>query len=272
MYRTASLAWKVPLALAGLYLMAGVALYAGQRRLLYPGDPTRVAPASIGLDVAEIELATPDGERLVAWYAEPAPGQPTLLYFHGNGGNLAGRRDRILLYRDAGYGLLMLAYRGYSGSTGRPSETSNVADAKLAYRWLRERGVEAEKIVIYGESLGTGIAVQVAAAEPIRGLILDAPYTSIADTAQRHYPWMWVRPFILDRYDSLSLIGQVKVPLLVLHGARDRIVPLDMGEALFAAANEPKKMVVFPEAGHLFHTEFGSFDVIREFIAGLPPD
>jgi hypothetical protein len=269
MYRTATLAWKIPLALAGLYLMAGVALYASQRRLLYPADPTRVAPATIGLDVAEVELATPDGERLVAWFAKPEPGQPTLLYFHGNGGNLAGRRDRIMLYRDAGYGLLMLAYRGYSGSTGHPTEANNVADARLAYRWLREQGAEPGEIVIYGESLGTGVAVQVAAEAPAKGLILDAPYTSIADTAQRHYPWIWVRPFIADRYDSIDRIGAIKVPLLVLHGARDRIVPLDMGEALFARANEPKKMVVFPEAGHLYHTEFGSFDVIREFIGGL---
>ena len=132
MYRAASLAWKVPLAFAGLYLMAGVALYAGQRRLLYPADPTRVVPAAIGLDVTEIVLATPDGERLVAWHAKAAPGQPTLLYFHGNGGNLAGRRDRIALYRGAGYGVLMLAYRGYSGSTGHPTEANNIDDAKLA--------------------------------------------------------------------------------------------------------------------------------------------
>lgn len=269
MYRAASLAWKVPLAFVGLYIVAGAALYAGQRRLLYPADPTRIVPASIGLDVAEVELRTPDGERLIAWHAEAAPGQPTILYFHGNGGNLAARRDRIALYRGAGYGLLMLSYRGYSGSTGHPTEASNIADAKLAYRWLRDRGVRAEDIVIYGESLGTGVAVQVAAAEPIKGLILDAPYTSIADAAQRHYPWIWVKPFMADRYDSIDVIDQVKAPLLVLHGARDRIVPVDMGQAIFDRANEPKKIVIFPEAGHLYHTEFGSFDVIREFIASL---
>ncbi|MEZ5923139.1 MAG: alpha/beta hydrolase [Hyphomicrobiaceae bacterium] len=269
MTRAASLAWKLPFAVAGFYLVAGLALYAGQRRLMYPADPTRVAPARIGLDVSEVELQTHDGERLVAWHAKARPGKPTLLYFHGNGGNLAGRSDRIGLYRREGYGLLMMAYRGYSGSTGRPSEAGNVADARLAYRWLREAGVTGDQIVLYGESLGTGVAVQLAASEPVKGMILDAPYTSIADVAQRHYPWMWVRPFVLDRYDSIGIIPTVHVPLLVLHGARDRIVPVDMGEAVFAAANEPKRIVVFPEAGHLFHTEFGSFDVIREFIAGL---
>jgi fermentation-respiration switch protein FrsA (DUF1100 family) len=269
MTRAASLVWKLPIAFAGLYLVAGVALYAGQRRLMYPADPARVAPASLGLDVTEVALSTPDGERLVAWHAKAAPGQPTLLYFHGNGGNLADRSDRIALYRGQGYGLLMLAYRGYGGSTGRPSEPSNVADAKLAYGWLRAQGVPAGDIVLYGESLGTGVAVQVAAAEPVRGMILDAPYTSIADVAQRQYPWMWVKPFIRDRYDSIALIPSIRVPLLVLHGARDQIVPAHMGRAIFAAANEPKRIVVFPEAGHLYHTEFGSFDVIREFIGGL---
>lgn len=269
MTRAASLAWKIPLAVAGLYLAAGIAMYAGQRRLMYPGDPTRVSPAALGLDVTEIELSAPDGERLVAWHAQAAPGKPTLLYYHGNGGNLADREDRVRLYRGEGYGLLMLSYRSYSGSTGRPSETANVADATLAYRWLRETGVQPEEIVLYGESLGTGVAVQVAASEPVKGMILDAPYTSIADVAQRQYPWMWVRPFVADAYDSLSRIGSIKVPLLILHGARDRIVPPDMGQALFDAANEPKRIVVFPEAGHLYHTEFGSFGVIREFIGGL---
>ncbi len=269
MTRAASLAWKLPIAVAGLYLAAGLALYAGQRRLMYPADPTRVAPASLGLDVAEIELATPDGERLVAWHAKAASGKPTLLYFHGNGGNLADRQDRVQLYRGEGYGLLMMAYRSYSGSTGRPSEATNVADAKLAYHWLREQGVTAGDIVLYGESLGTGVAVQVATVEPVRGMILDAPYTSIAAVAQRQYPWMWVRPFVADSYSSIDIIGKIHVPLLVLHGARDRIVPADMGQTLFDAANEPKRIVIFPEAGHLYHTEFGSFDVIREFIGGL---
>jgi fermentation-respiration switch protein FrsA (DUF1100 family) len=269
MTRVASLAWKLSLALAGLYLAAGLALYAAQRRLMYPGDPTRIAPASIGLDVTEIELPTPDGERLIAWHAAASAGKPTLLYLHGNGGNLADRRDRIALYRGEGYGLLMLAYRGYAGSTGQPSELNNVADAKLAYQWLRESGVPAEKIVLYGESLGSGVAVQVAAEQPVRGMILDAPYTSIADVAQRQYPWLWVRPFLLDHYNSLDVIAKLHVPLLVLHGGRDRIVPLDMGRALFERANEPKRLVVFPDAGHLYHTEFGSFDVIREFIRGL---
>jgi fermentation-respiration switch protein FrsA (DUF1100 family) len=163
----------------------------------------------------------------------------------------------------------MLAYRGYSGSTGHPTEAHNVADAKLAYRWLREQGVTPEEVVIYGESLGTGVAVQVAAAEPINGLILDAPYTSIPDTAQRHYPWIWVKPFMADRYDSIDVIDKITAPLLVLHGARDGVVPVDMGQAIFDRANEPKKIVIFPEAGHLFHTEFGSFDVIQEFIRTL---
>lgn len=269
MTRAALLTWKIPLAVAGLYLAAGIALYAGQRRLMYPADPTRVAPVTLGLDVADIELATPDGERLVAWHAKAAEGKPTLLYFHGNGGNLADRQDRVQLYRGEGYGLLMMSYRSYSGSTGRPSEDANVADAKLAYQWLRSQGVRVEDIVLYGESLGTGVAVQVATAEPVKGMILDAPYTSIADVAQRQYPWMWVRPFVADSYSSIDFIGKIHVPLLVLHGARDRIVPPDMGQALFDAANEPKRIVIFPEAGHLYHTEFGSFDVIREFIGGL---
>jgi fermentation-respiration switch protein FrsA (DUF1100 family) len=253
----------------GAYLTVGAGLYLAQRQLLYRPDTTRVDPATIGLDVREVVIERPDGARLIAWRAKAAPGKPTLLYFHGNGGNLAGRHERIALYRSAGYGVFMLSYRGYSGSTGSPSEAANVADALAAYDLLAAEGVAPRDIVLYGESLGTGVAVQVASTRAVGGVILDAPYTAIVDIAAAHYFWLPVHALMQDRYDSLSRIADIKAPLLVLHGARDTIVPLAMGQAVFAAAKEPKQMHVFPQAGHLFHTEFGSFEVIRAFVDGL---
>lgn len=252
----------------GVYAAVGLALFAFQRRLIYRPNPATLLPAQAGLSAFRvISLATPDGAKLTAWH-HPAPqGAPTLLYFHGNGGHLADRRERIAAYAQTGCGVLILAYRGYSGSTGRPSEAANHRDARLAYDWLLAQGVAADRIVLYGESLGTGVAARLATHVPAAGLILDAPYTSLADVAALHYPWFPVRLFMRDRYRTRSIIGTIHCPLLILHGGRDPIVPLAMGEALLALAPEPKRIAIFPDAGHLDHYRHGSFDVARGFIA-----
>ncbi len=259
------------LVLGALYLLVVVLMYTAQRRFLYRPDPTRVSPAAIELlDVNEVTLGTPDGERLIAWHGVAQPGKKTILYFHGNAGNLAGRRDRTASYRKNGFGVLMLAYRGSSGSTGAVSEANYVADAQLAYDWLRAGGVAASDIVLYGESLGTGVAVRTAASNPVGGIILDAPYTAIVDIAASRYWLLPVRLLLTDQFDLLSYMGRVRAPLLVFHGALDPVVPVAMGRAVFAAANEPKLLIEYPEAGHIFHSQFGSLDRVREFINRLP--
>ncbi len=162
-----------------------------QRALIYHPDPTRTTPERSGLKgVLVLHLATPDGNTLVNWYAPAKRGQPTLLYFHGNGGGVGIRSQRMDDLQRRGYGVAMLSYRGYSGSTGSPSETTIIADARLAYDDLRQRGVPASDIVLFGESLGTGVATQPAARVPVAGLILDSPYTSLRDLAQGQFPWL----------------------------------------------------------------------------------
>ncbi len=156
-----------------------------------------------------------------------------------------------------------------SGSTGKPSEAANVADAKRAYDDLASLGVAAQDIFVYGESLGSGVAVQVAAEKPCAGLILDAPYTSIVETAASQYPWLPVRTVLLDRYESDKHIANVRCPVLVIHGEKDDIIPVSMGRAIFAKANEPKKLVTFPNAGHADHWMFGSYDAINSWIDTL---
>lgn len=264
--------WKAAALLAVVYLLFAAAMYVAQRKFLYFPDARHIPPASIGLtSVAEVVLATPDGEKLVAWWGGARTGKKTLLYFHGNAGHLTEREDRIKAYRGVGFGVLMLAYRGYSGSSGSPSEAANVADAKLAYDWLRAKGVAAKDIVIYGESLGTGIAVQVAAECEAGGVILDAPYTSIADLAAGAYPLLPVRLLLTDPYDSMARIGRLKAPLLVIVGEKDEIVPAAMSRRLFAAANAavPKRLVAYPEGGHIYHAEFGSRQLVRDWVNGL---
>lgn len=258
------------LVLVGVYAAVAIAAFIFQRRLMYFPDVTRVPPSSYGLiGVEERVLDMPDGARLVGWYGRAAPGRPTVLYLHGNAGNLANRSERVRKYSARGLGIFMLSYRGYSGSTGRPTERANVADAKLAYAALRKDGIAPEDIILYGELLGSGVAVQVAAENPVGGIVLDAPYTSIVDVAAEAYPFLPVRAFMVDRYDTLRYLRDVRAPLLVVHGEEDEVIPVAMGRAVYAAANGPKEIVTLPGAGHSDHHLHGSTEEIFRWIEDL---
>ncbi len=261
---------KLALGLATLYAVVAFSAFLFQRRLTYFPDPQRTSPASFNLaGVEERIIATPDGERLVTWFAPAAPGLPTILYFHGNAGNLANRSERVRRFLARGWGVMFMSYRGYSGSSGQPSESANVADAKLAYDVLRKAGVAADDIIVYGESLGSGVAVQVAAEKQVGGLVLDAPYTSIVDVAEVSYPYLPVRPFMFDRYETMQFLPKVTAPLLVMHGEDDRVIPVEMGKAVYAAANAPKEIVTFPRAGHSDHHLHGSYDELFRWVDAL---
>jgi uncharacterized protein len=246
---------KVVIAVAlAIYAMAAVVMYAAQRRFIYFPEPGRTSPAAAGLpDVSERIIATPDGEKVVAWYGKAQRGQPTLLYFQGNGGTLELRSETISRYLARGRGMFMMSYRGFSGSTGAPSEAANVADAKLAYDTLIKDGVSPDDIILYGESLGTGVAIQVAREKKVAGVILDSPYTSILELASQYYPWLPVSLLLEDRYESIRYIRDVHVPIFILHGEADDVVPVEMGRRLFAAANEPKELKTIPGGGHVIH-------------------
>jgi fermentation-respiration switch protein FrsA (DUF1100 family) len=258
---------KAALAASSLYALVIGGGYLIQRRLMYFPDIEHTLPSAMGLvGVDERILKTPDGAQVIAWYTKAPPGQPTILYFHGNAGSLKVRAERVRKFQAAGRGILMMTYRGYGGSTGSPSERFNVADAGLAYSLLIREGVRPRDIILFGESLGSGVAVQIAAANEVGGLIMDSPYTSMVEVAQVHYPWLPVRQLLVDRYDTMTYIGRVQAPLLVLHGERDQVVPVAMGRAVFAAAGEPKQIATFKEAGHIEHYLYGSFDVVQAWI------
>jgi uncharacterized protein len=268
------MSWWIKLALGAMaaYAVLGFAAYLGQRKLMYFPDRTHVEPAEVGLtDVHERVLKTPDGERVIAWYGKARRGQPTLLYFHGNGGSLSIRAPRIARFMAEGWGVYMMTYRGYGGGSGTPTEIDNVADARLAYGALLLEGVAPSSIIAYGESLGSGIAVRIGIERQVAGVILDAPYTSIVDVAARAYPFLPVRAFLLDRYETTKYIANLKVPLLILHGARDGVVSVAMGRELARVANEPKRLVIFPEGGHsnLYVDGNNAIEPVRRWIAEL---
>ncbi len=241
-----------------------------ERALMYLADSTYTKPGEAELvGVREETLETADGEKIILWYSPAAPGQPTLLYLHGNAGTLADRAERISNYQKLGRGVCIMSYRGYSGSTGRPSERSNVSDAVMTYDALVGRGIDPEDIIAYGESIGSGIAVQLARERPLAGLILDAPYTSIVDVAELCYPYLPARLMMRDRYETLQHLQHVSAPILVVHGEADLVIPVEMGRKVAASAPGPAEIVTFPEAGHSDHYLYGSFEAINAWIDRL---
>lgn len=253
--------------ISAAYLSVVGVYYILQRDYMFQASQMRVAPETLGLDgVAEMQLNTADGETLVAWYALPARGKPTIFYLHGNAGALAHRAGRVRLFRSHGYGLFLLAYRGFSGSTGAPSEAHIVDDAVMAYDKVAAFTSPDSRMVIYGESLGTGVAVQLAAQRHAAGVILESPFSSAVDVGAYRYPYLPVHWLLKDRFESISHIDKVKTPLLVLLGGRDSIVPTHLGRKLFAAATAPKQAFFIPEANHYTLYELGAFDMVRGFL------
>lgn len=252
------------------YFLIGSVAYWGQHFLIYPRDSTRTDPERLGLaGVREQLLPTSDGETIVVWRANAAPGQPTILYFHGNGGALANRAYRIGFFRERGFGLAMMSYRGYSGSSGRPSEQANYRDAAQVLAELERAGTKRRDIFVYGESLGTGVAVEIAATHAgLGGLILEAPYTTLGDAAAARFGFLPVRTFIAESYASIDKIGRVGAPLLIVHGAKDWTIPITLGERLFAAARGPKLFRRYEGRGHndLYVAPNSAFVAVDDFV------
>jgi fermentation-respiration switch protein FrsA (DUF1100 family) len=238
-------------ACATLYVALFVGLFVGQRRILFRCDAAEVDPATLGLKAKTLRLKTEDGESLLAWSIPPAPGRPLILYFHGNAGGLDLRVERFRAMAEMGAGLLAIEYRGYASSTGSPSERGLKLDGEAAYAAAIASGVPPERIVALGESLGSGVAVALAARHKIGALVLDSPYSSIADVAAAAYWFVPVRALLRDPFRNDLLIGSVKVPTLIVHGTKDGVVPIRFGEKLFALANPPKEFWRVEDAAHL---------------------
>ena len=260
------LKWLVVLVPVG-YLGGLVVLFFGQRAVIFPIPQTvRTAPDAAGFAEAEEHLlTTADGEKVIVWHVPARPGHAVVVYFPGNGDFLAGCVGRFRDVTSDGTGLVALSYRGYAGSSGRPSEQGLLRDAAAAYTFTAAR-YSADRIVLWGFSLGSGVAVALAAVQPVGRLVLEAPFTSIADIAASLFRLVPVRWLLRDRFRSDERIARVTAPLLIMHGARDATIPIDFGERLFAVAREPKQFVRFPEGGHNDLDAYGATETARHFI------
>jgi len=236
----------------GVFGLAGI-----ERDMVFPFDPGRVAPGAAGLNGIGVREVRTDGETLVVWVVRPDPGRPVILYFHGNAGNLANRAERFGQFIARGYGLIAPAYRGSSGSSGVPSEAALARDAAEIYTHLEMLipGLTPDEVVLYGESLGTGVALKLVSQVPEiqpAAAVLEAPYTSLPDVA-RHIrpqlgPLIWQ---MRNRFRSLRHARSLTAPLLVLHGTDDPLIPIGQGRQVFdAAGSETKEFLAVAGAGH----------------------
>ncbi|MEM6462192.1 MAG: alpha/beta hydrolase [Pseudomonadota bacterium] len=250
---------------AVFYIAAASLMYVFQRDLLFRSSGVLTGPQEHGLDNVYAEtVAMRDGTSVTVWRSSPSDeAAPTVLYFHGNGGNLAGRARRFQSIIDNGFGLYAPTYRGYPGAGGQPSEAAIVSDALEHFDRASEN---SSAIVVHGESLGTGVAVAVAAERDARAVVLEAPYTAALDIAAQAYPWLPVSLLMRDPFLSRSRIGDVDEPLLIVHGSADATIPLSHGQALYDIANEPKHLVVYEGAGHTQLWSFGLLDTAVEFL------
>jgi uncharacterized protein len=260
--------WIATVLAGGLYcIMVGLLAWQ-QRRLLYVPNNNRPDLQVTGVARARTwTVHTADGLDLLAWWVPPADDvSPVVLYLHGNGGNIANRAHRFAQVSRFGWGMLLLEYRGYGGNPGAPTEAGLFSDADAAYAALREYGIPQSRIVVWGESLGTGVAVHLASRVEVAAVLLESPYLSIAAVAQQRFWFVPAYWLILDRFELIGRIGMLHVPLLVMTGGRDTTVPPAMGRAVFAAANEPKRFWFARDAGHNDLIQAGAFEVVHQFI------
>jgi len=234
------------------YVVICALMFGYQRKLMYLPYVGIDAPGAYGLvDFTSLSIQTSDNVHIQAWYKEAKRDYPTIIYFHGNAGNLAHRAQYFSLLRDAGFGILGVDYRGYGASEGTPSEEGFYKDGRAVIDYAqKELALPANKIIIYGESIGTGVAVQMATEYKLAALILQSPFLSMASAASYHYPWLPVNLLLMDRFDSQSKMANVHSPLLLFHGENDGIVPITDGKELFIRGNESKKSIYFPDTGH----------------------
>ncbi len=269
---------SVTLLALALYVGLLLLLRLNESRLIYAPGTARILtppPRELGLPVKRVEIRTDDGVALAAWVIPSEhSSDPWLLICHGNGGNIseAGRPFHYAGLRELGLNLLAFDYRGYGESEGKPTEPGLYRDAEAAYRYLRDTlGVEPDRIVIFGHSLGSAVAVELAGRVPASGLILDGALTSVIDRGQELYPFVPVRWIAGSRYASIEKIGNLRLPKLFLHARRDEVIPIAHGRRLFEAAPPPKEFVAL-EGGHgdAFDVDSATYyGAIRTFLAEL---
>jgi fermentation-respiration switch protein FrsA (DUF1100 family) len=257
--------------IAVLYVLMLTYLWTSQRNFVFrPGaEHPDLAGSAVAALMRDVSVPAEGGLALGAWYAPAQTGKPTILYLHGNAGTLGGRDERVLPYLQRGYGILLVGYRGYGGNAGSPTETGLYADGRAHLDWLASQGVPADQVVLYGESLGAAVAVQLATERRVKALVLEAPFASIVLSARMRFPLFAFDWLIKDKFANIDKIDQVRTPLFIVHGDIDRVTDVKFGRMLFDKAKEPKAGLWLRGAGHNDLPQFGMVEAVTKFLDGL---
>jgi len=231
--------------LVAVWVLLSLLLYINQPKYVYfPYSKLEATPADAGLAYAEVHLTTVDGIGIYGWFVPHEHPRATLLFLHGNGGNISHRMEKLEIFNKLGLNIFIIDYRGYGLSTGNPSEKGTYLDAEAAWSYLtKDRGISDQNIIFYGESLGGAVATWLATQHKPGALILESSFTSVMDMGRKYYPYLPIRWISRIRYPTLDRINHVHAPLMIIHSPADDIVPYEQGRELFAAANEPKSFL-----------------------------
>ena len=253
-----------------VYLIVTLGFYIFQRKLLYyPNFNSHLKGDGLIHSFKNIDIKTKDNINLKGWFHLKDPKKKTILFFHGNAGTLDNRIYKLNSLGNLDVNFLIIAWRGYSGSTGKPSEFGLYQDAKSALNWLNLKGVTDEKIILYGESLGTSVAIEVGQNKDFAGVILETPFTSMVDVGKTKYPFFPVSLLLKDKYESDKKIKNIKSPILIMHGEVDKIVPFWMGEKIYQLANEPKYSYFTKYDDHMMEYNEKLLNELKKFIDSL---
>ena len=253
--------------LLAAYILVLIYIYINQRNLLYHPEDNSYLEDKIEFNHEEIWIKTEKDIKLKSWLIKKdLKKYKTLIFFHGNAGNLFNRVHKLNELNKLDINILIISWRGFSGNLGKPTEKNLYIDAKLSVQWLNNLGVTNDKIILYGESLGTGVAVELGQSNTFNSIILESPFTSIAKAAKIYYPYLPINLLLKDRYDSIDKINKITKPVLIMHGMKDDIVPHAMGVKLFEKANQPKYSYFPKNDDHMMNFNEELLDTIKVFI------
>jgi len=253
-----------------IYLVITLSLYFFQRNLLYHPTENNYSGDRLIVLIEKVKIKTQDNIELLSWYHNKNINDyKTILFLHGNAGSLENRIHKINHFKDMNVNFLLLSWRGFSGNNGHPSEQGIYEDARSAVRWLKNKGIVEENIIIYGESLGTGVATEIAQNKNFAGLILESPFTSMVDAGKTKYPFFPIRLLLKDKYESDKKIKNIKSPVLIMHGEVDTIVPFWMGKKMYNLANEPKYSYFSKYDDHMMEYNEKLLNELKKFIDSL---
>ena len=253
-----------------IYFLALVFLYFYQRNLLYHPNENNYSGDKISVDIEKVKIQTADNIELLGWYHEKnLKDYKTLVYFHGNAGSLENRIHKLNHFQNMNINFLIIAWRGFNGNKGKPSERGLYLDGKSTIDWLIKKGVNEENIILYGESLGTGVATHLAQNKNYAGVILETPFTSMIDAAKNFYPYIPINWLLKDKFENFKKVKNINIPILVMHGEIDQIVPFSMGKKIYEIANNPKYSYFTKYDDHMMEYDENLVLALKSFFNSL---